>query len=427
MTQRRLCWLFAAAWLARGASAAAESGPSSWTTSSQSSTIDYKTPRTEPAGFPLISANSDVGVRFGFVGTLSRFGGDIRPYRWNMDLLLALAVKPGEGITQYNVRSNIDVPGLYDGHLRINPAVSFTRTTNLGYFGLGNASSDVVPPDAIDPKRYFQFTLNEVLLRFLARIHTDLPFDIVPLLIYRYEDPDPYPGSKLAADAIPPAPGASPPALGVQKLSLVSIGGGVIFDTRDNEFFPFRGYYHSFGAKYVQGIPFSSSVRYGEESNVLIWFVPILDNVVFASRAVVDLEVGNVPFYDLFQGGPFKTQYMLGGSAGVRGVPIGRFLGRIKVLANEEIRSMLWNTRFLGQEFHLGAGAFFDVGRVWLDYTFNAPEDGSFPGLKWGVGAGGYLLWGRAAVFRAEIALSPFAKAISSAPLAFYIEDNLMF
>jgi hypothetical protein len=149
--------------------------------------------------------------------------------------------------------------------------------------------------------------------------------------------------------------------------------------------------------------------------------------VVFASRAVVDLEVGNVPFYDLFQAGPFLSQYMPGGSAGVRGVPIGRFLGRIKVLANQEVRAMLWNPHAFGQEFHLAAGAFFDVGRVWLNYTFDAPEDGSFPGLKWGTGLGAYLLWGRAAAFRLEIALSPFARAISSVPLAFYVEDGFMF
>jgi hypothetical protein len=88
---------------------------------------------------------------------------------------------------------------------------------------------------------------------------------------------------------------------------------------------------------------------------------------------------------------------------------------------------MLWHPRAFGQEFHIGGGAFFDVGRVWLDYTFSAPEDGSFPGLKWGTGLSGYLIWGRAAVFRVEVAFSPFEKAISDLPIAFYVEDNLMF
>jgi hypothetical protein len=409
----------------------AEGQPASgnWASSSGSSSIDYTTPRTELAGFPLISGSSDIGVRFGAVGTMTRFGGGIRPYRWNLDLLVAAAYKPSEGFTQYGVRSNVDVPGLYGGKLRLNPAVSVTRTTNLGYFGLGNASSDVVPPMALgDPKRYFQSELTELLLRVTGRIHLDLPFDLVPLLVYRYESPTVYPGSKLEQDSVAPAPGVLPPALGVRPVSLVSLGGGIIVDSRDNEFFPFRGQFHQLGLKYVQGFPFSADIRYGEQSTVLIWFLPLHDNVVSATRTVVDLEVGNVPYFDLLSGGPFKTQYMLGGSAGVRGVPIGRFLGRIKVLANEELRTMLWHPRALGQELHIGAGAFFDVGRVWLDYTFSAPEDGSFPGLKWGAGVGGYLVWGRAAVFRVDVAFSPFASAITSGlPIAFYVEDNLMF
>ncbi len=400
-----------------------------WMTSSGTKNIDYTTPRYELAGFPILSGSSDFGVQFGAVGTLSRFGGGIKPYRWNLDLLLAAAVKPGEGITQYSVRSNIDVPGLYGGKLRFNPALGLTRTTNLGYFGLGNASSDVKPAViAGDPHRYFQSIQNELSVRVSGRIHLDLPFDIVPLLVYRYENPSAYAGSKLEQDATPPLPGQQPAVLGLRPLSLVSIGGGIIFDSRDNEFFPFRGHFHGIGLKFVEGIPFSADIRYGEQSTVLIWFAPLAENIVSATRTVVDLEFGNVPYYDLFTGGPFKTQYMIGGSAGVRGVPVGRFLGRIKVLANEELRTMFWHPTVFHQEFHVGAGAFFDVGRVWLDYTFDAPEDGSFPGLKWGGGLAGYLLWGRAAVFRVDVALSPFASAITSGlPLAFYVEDNLMF
>ena len=266
------------------------------------------------------------------------------------------------------------------------------------------------------------------MLRAAARIHLDLPFDLVPLVGYRYEDPSAYAGSKLAADAAPGAPGKGPTALGVRPLSLVAIGGGIVLDTRDNEHFPYRGHFHQLGIKLVDGIPSSAGVHYVEDSSVLAWFIPLGDKVVFATRALLDLQFGQVPFYDLFNGGFVKVQYMLGGSAGIRGVPIGRFSGRIKVIANEELRTMLWNFRLLGQSFHIGAGAFFDIGRLWVDYTFHAPEDGSFPGLKWGAGAAGYAIWGQAAVFRLDVAYSPFAAPLgSSLPIAVYLEDNMMF
>jgi outer membrane protein assembly factor BamA len=389
---------------------------------------DYTTPRTDIAGFPIIGGSSDIGFQFGLVATISRFQDDIRPYRWNLDVFLSAAVKPGSGFTQEVAQSNIDIPGLYGGKLRLNPQISYTQTNNLGYFGLGNASSADVPSTAAaDPKLYFQSIQHEVLFRAQARVNLGLPFDLVPLFVYRYEDPSAYTGSKLETDAMAPGSDEAPDALGLRPLSLVSIGGGIVFDTRDNEQFPHRGHYHQFGIKFVEGVPFTADVRYGQDSSVFAWFVPLGGSLVFASRALLDLQFGNVPFYDLFTGGPFKTQYMIGGSAGIRGVPIGRYLGRIKVIVNEELRAMLWHFRVFGQPFHIGTGVFFDTGRLWLDYSFKAPQDGSFPGLKWGTGVGGYLIWGQAAVFRIEVAYSPSATAFGGWPIAVYLQDNMMF
>ena len=276
-----------------------------------------------------------------------------------------------------------------------------------------------------DTGRHFESLQRELALRVVARIHLDLPFDIVPLFVYRFENPQAYDGSKLETDA---QADSSPAALGLRPLHLISVGGGVVFDTRDNEYFPYRGHYHQFTARFVEGVPLSADARYGQDSSVLAWFIPLGGRFVYATRALLDLQFGNVPYYDLFTGGPIKTQYMIGGSAGVRGVPIGRFLGRIKLMANQELRAMLVNFRLLGQAFHIGTGAFFDAGRLWLDYSFNNPQDGGFPGIKWGTGLAGYLIWGQAAVFRVDVAYSPWATAFgSSLPIAVYIEDNLMF
>jgi Omp85 superfamily domain len=363
------------------------------------------------------------------MGNLVRFGGGAKPYRYKGTLALFTGIKSGEGFTLFAGRASLDVPGLYGGKLRLGTGVYAFRTTNLPYYGLGNASSDTVPPVvAGDPDRYFQSVMNEVGIRVAGRVHLDLPFDLVPLFVYRYDDPSAYAGSKLAQDAAPPAPGESPAALGLRPLSLVSLGGGIILDSRDNEFFPFRGHYHQVGLKFVEGIPFGADIRYGQQSTVLAWFVPLHENVVFATRGVLDLQFGNVPYYDLMQGGPFRSQYMIGGPSGIRGVPIGRYLGRIKVIANEEVRSLFWNPKILGQDFHVGAGAFLDVGRLWLNYTFDAPEDGAFPGLRWGTGLAGYLVWGHASAFRLDIAYSPTRAALTSGlPFAYYMEDSLMF
>ena len=64
-------------------------------------------------------------------------------------------------------------------------------------------------------------------------------------------------------------------------------------DTRDNEYFPMRGHFHQLGLKFVEGIPFSADVRYGQDSTVLVWFIPVHDRIVFATRALIDLQFGN--------------------------------------------------------------------------------------------------------------------------------------
>jgi hypothetical protein len=112
----------------------------------------------------------------------------------------------------------------------------------------------------------------------------------------------------------------------------------------------------------------------------------------------------------------------------VRGVPVGRYLGPIKVVANAELRTLAVSFRLLRQSFRIGGDAFFDTGRVWSDYSFSSPLDGSGPAMKYGVGFGGYLLWGQAALFRIEVAYSPDAVSENPGfPVGIYVEDGTMF
>jgi hypothetical protein len=385
--------------------------------------VDYTTKRYELAGFPLLGGDSDIGFEFGGVATLSRFANGIVPYQWNMDLLLAASVKGGPSgleFTQENIQWNIDVPGLVGGKVRINPQVAYNRTINQLYFGIGNASSAQAPPGA--PPRYFEFDDRQARVRALTRIVWRAPLDVMVGAIYRFEDPGPYYPSKLATDA------ASGVALGVRPLSLVTAAAGIIYDTRDNEIFPRRGSYHQVGLRGTVGLPTDGDVRYGEAGAMLATYKPIGGPFILALRAVVDLQFGNVPAYDLYTGGPFQTYEMPGGSAAIRGVPEGRYSGLVKVLGNAELRALLVRFRIFGQRFRWGGNLLLDAGRLWANYTFSSPLDGSGIGIKWGAGAGSYLVWGQAAVFRIEVAYSPDASSENpNLPLGIYVEDGVMF
>lgn len=119
---------------------------------------------------------------------------------------------------------------------------------------------------------------------------------------------------------------------------------------------------------------------------------------------------------------------MPGGAEGVRGVPVGRYLGPIKAVANAEVRTLAAPVHLFGGSFRFGGSVFADTGRVWSGYSFSSPLDGSGLGLKYGAGAGAYLLWGQVAIFRLDVAYSPDAIAENPRfPLGIYVEDGTMF
>ena len=394
--------------------------------------IDYDTARYEPAGFPIVGGTSDIGVMAGAVFTLTRFEGGIRPYKWNMDLVASASEKPGPNgveIAQQSYLWQWDVPGLYGGTVRLNPAISYERTINQGYYGIGNATP-VFPAGAQggDLSRYNEFIAQEARVRHLTRMKLTRAFDLMIATTYRYVSPETYAGSRLVQDAAIQGGNGQPLVRGLQPLSLAQLGVGFIYDTRDNEFFPHRGMYHQVGVKLVQGLPVDGDVRYAEAGAILAGFLPVAHEFVVATRILVDAEAGNVPFYDLSRAGPFLSYDVIGGPQGVRGVPVGRYAGLVKAVANVEARRMLAAFRTFGQSMHVGGDVFFDTGRAFSDYSLNAVSDGSGVGLKYGAGAGAFLQWGQAAIFRVDVAYSPDAVAENpNLPLAFYVQDGMMF
>ncbi len=389
---------------------------------------DFVTPRYEPAAFPIIGGNSDIGFEFGGVGTLSYFADGVKPYRWNMDLILDASIKQGPSgpeIAQTNFLWQIDAPDVLGPGRRLNPEVAYSRTINYGYFGLGDASSGVTPAGNLNPFRYHEWIDTVAQVRSSLRVALVGPISALFAAQYLFVAPSIYQYSLLASDAA--GTGGSPRIYATTANSLPSLAAGFLYDSRDDEVFPTRGMLHEVGVRGELGFPLDNEVRYVEAGTILRGYVP-LGPIVAAARFVANFQFGNVPFFDLFQAGPFDQKEMLGGSAGIRGVPVGRYLGPIKMLGNIELRAMVFQFTVLRQTFTLGADAFFDTGRVWSDYTFHSPLDGTGAGLKYGVGGGLYVLWGQAAMLRVEAGYSPDAVSENpSLPLGIYVNDGVMF
>ena len=396
--------------------------------------VEPAAPRLDPrryelAGFPIVGGNSDIGVQFGGAVTWTRFYDSAHPYLWNIDLLLSGSVKnaDGFGLVQQSHVLRLDAPDLFGGKARFDARGSFQRTINAGYYGIGNASTGAIPGQP-NIGRTDQYVQQEGRVRAIIRVYHLLgPLDLAVGSNLRVEAPTAYAGTLLASDLAAHESDGSPYLTGASTMLLATASAGVVVDTRDSEFVTRRGYFYQVGVAATAGS--ADLASYGEASAVLSNYAPLGSTFIFASRFVGSYQFGRVPFYDLAQGGVFEPQYLLGGENGVRGVPQGRYAGRVKMITNTEIRATPF-PRFtlLGQRLRVGTTLFFDAGRVWTDYAAASPSDGKSLGLKYGAGGGLFLQWGEAAIFRLDVAYSPDAVSENPGfPVGIYVSDGVMF
>ncbi len=386
--------------------------------------------RTEWAGFPVLGGSTDVGVQFGGAGTVTHVGGGFRPYWWKADALISASVKGGPRGTEIVQQSHdlrMDIPGGANGRARLQPGVFFDRTINAGYFGLGNDSRVVTDPDGQVGSRY-QYTHQEFRTRLNVRTPISGPFNALYGWQLRYVNPTAYAESRLAIDAATRRPDGTPLVRGLEPLGIGIINFGILYDTRDEEIFPSRGSLHLAALRFAGATPTNSGVYWAGYNFILRKYARLGGPFVLAGRIFGDFMAGHPPFYDLGTAGAFIGFDFPGGPQGIRGVPNGRYSGLIKIVGNVELRSELTSFRLIGSKFRLGNTLFVDTGRVWTDYTFSNPRDGTSIGLKYGVGAGVFLIWDTAALFRIDVAYSSDASAANPGfPVGIYVQEGLMF
>ncbi len=391
------------------------------------------TPRYEPAGFPTLGGDTDTGALVGVATSLTRFGEGVRPYEWNLNVVTSVSFKNVDGfrLVQQNYLVAFDLPRFEGSDVRLMPETSYVRAIDAPYFGRGNAATPQPPPGTASPATYDQYLSQTFLFREITRVAIHRPYELVFEPRIRYTAPVAYPGSRLASDVGADGANGAPLVAGLRDETLLTASAGIIEDSRDDQFYPKHGVFHQLGLKYTFSVP-GGGASYGSLSGVFAGYVSLGGELVLALRGVADFDVGTVPFFDLYTGGPFQTTQLVGGSTGVRGVPLGLFSGLVKAVGNVEVRDFFAVFHVLRQKIRLGGDVFFDAGRAFDDYRFTSPRDGTGLGVHWGTGAGFYVGWGDAALVRIEVAGSPDAFPLrllggAGAPLGIYVEDGMMF
>jgi hypothetical protein len=360
---------------------------------------------------PVGGGTTDIGIGGGFFAALTRNQRGYTPYRWNVEAagFVSFLVRDGGLVLPYtDVYSKVTVVRFLGGPLQLELRPSFTDELTLDYYGMGNASSALLP--AGEPVRYFQY----------ARMHpemlADVRFKVVDHVAGRvglryvetlYDVPS---DSKLGEDLRSGSPEVKSLVGPIHTEGAALFRYGLQFDDRDNQVSPHTGTFDEVAFNLSPGGTSDLPFRYGEVSVNLRGYVPLFSKrVTLAARVVGDILFGDVPFYELSRA---VDTYAIGGSNGVRGVPAQRYYGKVKVFGNVEIRARLFEIRAFGKQFTIGAAGFFDGGRVWADTSPHPELDGAGLGLKYGVGGGLRLLSGTAFVLRADVAWSPDATPV---------------
>jgi outer membrane protein assembly factor BamA len=377
---------------------------------------------TEFTVVPFVGGNSDMGFGGGYVASLARLEPELEPYLYRLETAGTMTIgRTGTDRVrpQYaDVYLLFSFPNIIEDRLGLDIRLSYTLEANLKYYGLGNASS--VPEGFGATDSYFEHSRTHPTLRMTWQYRLK-PFAVSWGASYTqnwFEVPE---GTLLADEMQSPEPsvrsllGEAKPH-GTPEISLA-----VALDTRDDQVSPVHGFYIAERLDLVPGTFGAADYRYARLGTSVHAFVPILPRdrrLVLALRAANDLLFGDSPFYELPR---FDDTFAIGGSKGVRGVPAQRYYGKVKALANVELRSELFSARIFGDERRFGLVGFADFGRVWADYQRRPELDGDGLGLKYGVGGGLRMASGETFVLRLDVAWSPDAHPVSGYLLAGHI------
>ena len=178
----------------------------------------------------------------------------------------------------------------------------------------------------------------------------------------------------------------------------------LIYDTRDFEPDPTRGYYLEIANEFSNPI-------IGSQFNFNKLFIqarfykklPIGSRTVFGGRLGVGNIFGdNAPFFEFQdQWSPDGSINSLGGKQSLRGHRANRFLARSLAFANFELRYKVAETKFGKQRFGFTLAPFFDAGTVrdkWQDFNFT--------NIKTSYGGGLRIAWNQSTIISFDYGIS---------------------
>lgn len=316
---------------------------------------------------PLVAYDSSFGLGLGGAGqvVIADLKGD-RPYRASVD---AQVYKTTGGFDDHFV--GLDLPGAFGSRLRWDLRLRYQRWDRAPYYGIGN---DTPRADG-ERDRYDQW----VVERPFALTHLRIPTSSQDLEVYvgamwAWVSVQPWPNSRLAQERPTGIDGGA-----VSTLTL-----GVFRDTRTHEVDPVDGTAIDLAIRAAIPDPVGDYPYAGAHASIR-GFLQVGGPVILAGNAVLDGNIGEIPFFEqAYFGGLQRTG--IGGRYLLRGLVEERLRGDGLVAGQGEVRFRLGETTILDRlDVRWTLATFADTG--WVFEWDQSVEEAGEPHLTGGGGA----------------------------------------
>jgi hypothetical protein len=343
---------------------------------------------------PNVAFDTDDGLGFGARGELAIDAPGHRPYK---TAFVAHAFASLRGFHHHRLR--YDRTGLPpDRRLRLTLHLAWRQWLNDGYWGLGNGTlrerAFAADFDDDDPARKrYRYSLFQPFAHATLRAAMHGPWSLFSSLNVKYSIVETYAGSLLAEQR----PFGIDGGLGL----ILSVG--LLLDTRDPEIDPQRGILAELSAR--AALPFPGSAgTFGGILASLRGFLPLHDRLVVAGRIMVEVLMGEVPFYEMVHWGGAIPVAGFGGFETLRGNSFGRWRAPGKAILNTELRLRVLRHTLFGKRMDWQLAAIGDAGIVFAAGEETTGPQGGIPIHPAG-GLGLRAIYSRAFVGRIDAGL----------------------
>ena len=325
---------------------------------------------------PAVSYNSDLGFQYGALCDIFYFGdGSTYPtYLHKFNVELSHYTK-GETIAHMFYDSKYLLPGL-----RVTAALSYMDSAMSPFYGFNGYASPLY--ESLTKSSSFYY-MDRTMLRGIADIQGSISDKLTWMAGLTFwnvttgdVELDKYKGEHSLYEEYR--------LLGLIDKSEVAgthleLKAGLVYDTRDMEAAPTKGYCAEVVASYSPAL-FGDAGAYGRIMATWRQFFPVVgDRLVLGYRVNWQQTFGDAPFYLQQTTTPLYLRQIknegLGGKNSIRGVLQNRILADGYAWANFEARVKIVNFRFINQNWYVALNPFVDAGVITKDRKLNQMRD----------------------------------------------------